>query len=188
MSAGQPKALPNHLPPVPTTAIAGEPGEEDCSGVGGGARSPGTADGPSTLPVAPVLLRDGLGTLLAPVSGRFRRFRADFRLAKWRPGMGSALGGPVFSSPGRRFESCLRSSVGPPAPQQVPNHPRSQPRAPVRFADVRGPPDPRRRSANQQPSTSTTALAKACGASCGRLCPTPPVISRCAYLPTNFAA
>src|SRR5438876_10449674 len=34
-----------------------------------------------------------------------------------------------------------------------------------------------------EPSTSTTAMAKARGASCGRLCPTPPLMSRCAYLP-----
>ena len=40
--------------------------------------------------------------------------------------------------------------------------------------------------ADQEPSTSTTACAKACGASCGRLCPMPPVISRCAYWPENF--
>src|SRR6185437_11229108 len=33
-----------------------------------------------------------------------------------------------------------------------------------------------------------TAWAKACGASCGRLCPTPPVMSRCAYRPENFFA
>jgi hypothetical protein len=30
-------------------------------------------------------------------------------------------------------------------------------------------------------STSTTALAKACGASCGRLCPMPPLMVRCEY-------
>ena len=29
-------------------------------------------------------------------------------------------------------------------------------------------------------STSLTAWANACGASCGRLCPMPPVITRCA--------
>ena len=44
--------------------------------------------------------------------------------------------------------------------------------------------------ANQdaKPSTSTIASANACGASCGRLCPTPPVMTRCAYLPENFLA
>jgi hypothetical protein len=31
---------------------------------------------------------------------------------------------------------------------------------------------------DQKPSTSTTAWAKACGASWGRLCPTPPLIRR----------
>src|SRR5262249_44934019 len=39
-----------------------------------------------------------------------------------------------------------------------------------------------------QTATSTTAWAKACGASCGRLWPTPPVMSRCAYWPENFPA
>ena len=38
----------------------------------------------------------------------------------------------------------------------------------------------------QKPSTSMTALAKASGASCGRLCPMPPVMVRCAYLPANL--
>jgi hypothetical protein len=37
-------------------------------------------------------------------------------------------------------------------------------------------------------STSMTAWAKACGASCGRLWPIPPMISRCSYLPENFFA
>jgi transposase len=37
-------------------------------------------------------------------------------------------------------------------------------------------------------ATSMTAWAKACGASCGRLCPMPPWMSRCAYLPENFFA
>lgn len=40
----------------------------------------------------------------------------------------------------------------------------------------------------QEPPTSTMASAKACGASCGRLCPTPPEMVRCAYSPENFAA
>ena len=40
----------------------------------------------------------------------------------------------------------------------------------------------------QVSATSMTASAKACGASCGRLCPMPPVMSRCAYLPENFLA
>jgi hypothetical protein len=37
-------------------------------------------------------------------------------------------------------------------------------------------------------STSMMACANASGASCGRLCPTPPVTTRCAYLPTNLPA
>lgn len=37
------------------------------------------------------------------------------------------------------------------------------------------------RDPNQYRSTSRTASAKACGASCGRLCSMPPVITRCAY-------
>src|SRR5688572_16848469 len=37
-------------------------------------------------------------------------------------------------------------------------------------------------------ATSMTASAKSCGASCGRLCPMPPVMVRCAYLPENFFA
>src|SRR6267154_3481313 len=41
---------------------------------------------------------------------------------------------------------------------------------------------------DQISATSTTASAKACGASWGRLCPMPPVIVRCAYLPENFLA
>jgi transcriptional regulator of acetoin/glycerol metabolism len=39
-----------------------------------------------------------------------------------------------------------------------------------------------------QPSASTTASVNACGASWGRLCPMPPVIVRCSYLPVNLAA
>src|SRR5262249_33506067 len=35
---------------------------------------------------------------------------------------------------------------------------------------------------------STIAWAKASGASCGRLCPMPPVMVRCSYLPENFLA
>src|SRR5262249_57038879 len=35
---------------------------------------------------------------------------------------------------------------------------------------------------------STIAWAKACGASCGRLCPMPPVMIRCSYLAENFFA
>jgi len=42
--------------------------------------------------------------------------------------------------------------------------------------------------APHQPFTSMTAPANASGASYGRLCPTPPVIVRCAYLPANFLA
>src|ERR1700730_2928531 len=38
----------------------------------------------------------------------------------------------------------------------------------------------------QYPLTSTRALAKASGASCGRLWPMPPVIVRFAYLPENL--
>src|SRR5262249_21185210 len=37
-----------------------------------------------------------------------------------------------------------------------------------------------------QVATSTTAWAKSCGASWGRLCPMPPLMVRCAYLPTNL--
>src|SRR5262249_27103554 len=37
-------------------------------------------------------------------------------------------------------------------------------------------------------STSITAWANACGASWGRLCPMPPVTSRCAYRPENLLA
>src|SRR5215470_6986753 len=40
----------------------------------------------------------------------------------------------------------------------------------------------------QLAATSTTAWAKACGASCGRLWAMPPVMSRCSYLPENFLA
>ena len=40
----------------------------------------------------------------------------------------------------------------------------------------------------QERAASMTASAKACGASCGRLCPMPPVIRRWAYLPENFPA
>jgi hypothetical protein len=40
---------------------------------------------------------------------------------------------------------------------------------------------------NQRWSTSTMALAKACGASCGRLWPTPPVMRRYSYLPENLS-
>ena len=36
--------------------------------------------------------------------------------------------------------------------------------------------------------TSTTASAKACGASCGRLWPMPPLMFRCEYLPENILA
>ncbi len=43
-------------------------------------------------------------------------------------------------------------------------------------------------AAGQKPSMSTIAWAKACGASWGRLCPTPPSITRCAYLPENLPA
>src|SRR4051794_11477104 len=39
-----------------------------------------------------------------------------------------------------------------------------------------------------KPSTSITASVNAWGASCGRLCPTPPSIVRCVYLPENLAA
>ena len=45
-----------------------------------------------------------------------------------------------------------------------------------------------RANADQILATSTTASAKACGASWGRLCPMPPLMSRCAYLPENFLA
>ncbi len=41
---------------------------------------------------------------------------------------------------------------------------------------------------DQPPVTSTTASAKACGASWGRLCPMPPSTVRCEYLPGNFPA
>jgi PAS domain-containing protein len=43
-------------------------------------------------------------------------------------------------------------------------------------------------SADQNLSTSTIAVANASGASCGRLCPTPPSISRWAYAPENCLA
>ena len=48
----------------------------------------------------------------------------------------------------------------------------------TRTLDVRG----------QKPSASAIAWAKAWGASWGRLCPTPPSITRCAYLPENLPA
>ena len=41
---------------------------------------------------------------------------------------------------------------------------------------------------DQPPATSTVACAKACGASCGRLWPMPPLMVRCSYLPVNFFA
>src|SRR5437763_12335978 len=37
-------------------------------------------------------------------------------------------------------------------------------------------------------ATSSTALANASGASCGKLWPMPSVMSRCEYLPENFRA
>ena len=40
----------------------------------------------------------------------------------------------------------------------------------------------------QNAATSATAWAKACGASWGRLCPMPPSIVRCSYLPENLPA
>jgi hypothetical protein len=40
----------------------------------------------------------------------------------------------------------------------------------------------------QSQSTSMIASAKACGASCGRLCPMPPSTTRCWYLPVNLLA
>src|SRR5256886_11354392 len=40
--------------------------------------------------------------------------------------------------------------------------------------------------AAQKLSTSTIAWAKAWGASCGKLCPIPPEMVRCAYLPENL--
>ena len=44
-------------------------------------------------------------------------------------------------------------------------------------------------SADQLPAPmSMTAWAKSFGASCGRLCPTPPAMSRCSYLPVNLFA
>src|ERR1700693_408801 len=45
-----------------------------------------------------------------------------------------------------------------------------------------------RTGVHQPVTTSTIAWAKACGASCGRLCPMPPLMVRCAYLPENFLA
>lgn len=42
--------------------------------------------------------------------------------------------------------------------------------------------------AHQRASASTTACAKACGASWGKLCPMPPVMTRCEYLPVNLPA
>src|SRR5262249_53493459 len=42
--------------------------------------------------------------------------------------------------------------------------------------------------ADYAPATSTTAWANACGASCGRLCPMPPVRFRCSYFPENLLA
>ena len=47
---------------------------------------------------------------------------------------------------------------------------------------------PRVANADQWPATSRTASANAFGASCGRLCPMPPVMSRCEYFPENFLA
>src|ERR1700730_10957400 len=41
---------------------------------------------------------------------------------------------------------------------------------------------------DQLSTTLMTASAKACGASWGRLCPTPPLMFRCEYLPENFLA
>ena len=37
-----------------------------------------------------------------------------------------------------------------------------------------------------KPSTSKMASANSRGASWGKLCPIPPLITRCAYLPENF--
>src|SRR5262245_40830607 len=42
--------------------------------------------------------------------------------------------------------------------------------------------------ADQVAAISTTAWAKACGASCGRLWPIPPVMCRCSYFPENLFA
>src|SRR5262245_15562149 len=41
---------------------------------------------------------------------------------------------------------------------------------------------------DQVAAISTTAWAKACGASCGRLCPIPPVMCLCSYFPENLFA
>lgn len=43
-------------------------------------------------------------------------------------------------------------------------------------------------AASQSRTTASTASANASGASCGRLCPMPPVMSRCWYLPVNCLA
>ena len=43
-------------------------------------------------------------------------------------------------------------------------------------------------ASDQNRSTSMIAWAKACGASCGRLCPMPPLIVLCSYLPENLLA
>jgi hypothetical protein len=46
----------------------------------------------------------------------------------------------------------------------------------------------RHKNRRQALSTSMIAFAKASGASSGRLCPMPPAMSRCSYLPTYFLA
>jgi hypothetical protein len=59
----------------------------------------------------------------------------------------------------------------------------SDDKAPVKLGHTAVP------GADQLPAvTSTTACANAWGASCGKLCPMPPLTFRCAYLPENILA
>jgi hypothetical protein len=102
------------------------------------------------------------GRLVGPASGGFRRFRADFRRAKWSPGLGSALVETVFSSPSRRFESRLGSSVGPPAPTS------SKPGSPTGLGD--GSAGSAGRVSRKRSASQATVLPERLGGGEGELC------------------
>jgi len=104
---------------------------------------------------------------------------ADDRAAKW-------CSSPSQRAPGgtRRcyFEEMARTLVVPPD--------RKNP-LPLEISALRtdyGLPGALPNRKSQYSPTSTTAWAKACGASWGRLCPTSPLISRCVYIPENLLA
>ena len=95
----------------------------------------------------------------------------------------SPMTGQLALAEQRRLQTLLERLLGLHGPDPGPDH-----RGGAAGISVMPTPAGGRVVIGQKRSASMMAWAKACGASCGRLWPTPPPITRCWYFPVNLQA